>query len=344
MVNVAIGHYDDVDGVLSHALLERASIANGQNTVHLDIDYKDMVAPLKLVDLEQAKVARIFDLGHNKSWESQEFVGELRRITQATSLEIYDHHRWPDSSQVYEVGARRIVVPRGTDNLERRCTSEIINFFFTPNDPTALLLSQIASNSDFMPNLQYQGLDAYTRRLEWVVAAADKRITELRSIELVQYFATLPKDHPKNASLLDSKYFWPDHFQVALEEYGSAVESAKQSLEKTIRIEKVQTPSRDYEVVIGFAPQILHMKEGVRHLQGKHPGLPIYACAYEDNSIIFSRDTEEVNLLLLGRAFNGGGRESGAGGFLPGGFTAELGEITVYHVLEIIKEALSNIP
>lgn len=342
MINYAVGHYSDVDGVLSHALLERASIVSRQRTVHLDIDYKDMLAPLKEIDLGQAEVVRIFDLGHNKVWESPEFIEELRRIANTASLEIYDHHKWPNSSQVYGIGARRIILPRKTDNLEKKCTSEIVEFFFTPNDQTAGLLSQIANNSDFTADSSYQELNDYTRQLELVVAAADKRVTTLNSADLVNYFATLPSHLDfTRTKLLETSLFWPKIFNEARVDYNSAVQSAKQSLEGTINVVEIQTTKGKYRTAIGFSPQILHMKEGVKHLQQTYPSLSVYACVYEDSSIIFSRDTKEIDLSLLGEAFNGGGRQAGAGGFIPKEWKSRHSQEEIAHmIIEKIREVI----
>jgi len=347
MLNYAIGHYSDVDGVLSHALLERASIARRQQTVHLTIDYKDMLAPLREIDLKQAQVVRIFDLGYNQGWENPEFVRELKRIARSASLEIYDHHEWPDSSSVYEIGARRIVVPIRGDKLEERCTTEIISFLFAPGDQTPITLSQIANNSDFMANSLYPELSKYTRQLELVVAAANKKVTTLNSADLVHHFATLPSDlRFARTELLKSEFFWPESFHETRKIYNKAIQSAKQGLGEDVRVSEIQTAKRVYSIVIGFAPQILHMKGGVMHLQEIYPDHQIYACIYdEDNSIIFSSDTGEINVAQLGKAFDGGGRASWSGGFLPKGLTAKIGyrETTSYYVLELIKETLTNI-
>jgi len=339
MRNYAIGHFDDIDGIASHVILERNGRREGNETVHVDIDYSNMDSALEGVvrDISNGQIVRMFDVGHNKDWETPGFLKTLKEIRHfsGNGVEIYDHHVWPEESKVYQ-HASRVVVPREGDNLTRLCASEIVNFFFGGSDVGGFL-SRVANRNDFGDESIYHSLREYSGDLEAAIKAADKGVTELTSLDIINYFS----ESSIWGDLIDreivrSPEVWPASFEKAKINYGNALESAKKELDKTISIGEMGS----YDVVIGFGEQILHMKGGVDHLKSKYPGADVHACVYEDGSIIFFRDSEKVDLSILGRAFGGGGREAGAGGFVPEAYRKDQGQTRTY-VRNTIESALS---
>ncbi len=334
--NLVVGHYDDIDGLFSHVISERNNRRNGSYTIHLDIDYRDMLAPLDHILNSWKRIGRIsfVDFGYNPTWDSDGFMGRIKDLHDLNfHLEIYDHHKWPNDFEIKPY-LKIFELPK---EGETKCTSEVITeVLLGPTDPVSSLLAKIANNSDFKHESPYQELNNYTRALENVIAAVDHGVVDLTPQNLIEQFVHITDaQSPTSYSLQQSKDFWPFNFFEIQDQYHTEIATAQEELE---------TESFDYGILngttltIGHGAQILHMKKGVNHLASAFPGRDIYACIHPDRSIIFHRVNDEVNLAPLGKAFNGGGREAGSGGFIPEEIRDE--DITNY-AFSTIKETLN---
>ncbi len=370
MKSYAIGHFIDVDGISSHVVLGRANSRRGIETVHIDITYKDPVAALRQATPERGETVRFFDFGYNDSLEDPEVLAEFGRIASRGDLEIYDNHTsWPQESRVYRF-ARRIVLPREGDDLGTRCTAQILHWFFGRGDNVSELLSCIANTSDFKNKSPYTQLKEYVERLEQALKGANLGVSNLNAMDMIRYFVTLkiperfsespaskgleylfegreaePTPIPLSSNwLLKSRDFWPAIFMASEQSCKLAIKGAEDELMRNSFLRTARTPSGTIHMVIGFAHQALYMKEGIKVLQTAHPGFPIYACIYEDRSIIFSRDTEQVDLSHLVKAFNGGGRPAGSGGLIPEEWESDSQATIIDEVAKKIERTLANVP
>lgn len=336
MKNYAIGHFDDIDGTVGHIILERASLRSDIPIAHVDIDYGKMATALKKVDLKEGDRVRIFDVGYNPTWESPEFLKELARIAEQGDIEIYDHHIWPSVTQV-EKHTKRIIVPREGDSLKRYCASEILNFFFGNGDDVSDFLSRVANKSDFVDESPHGWLRDYTSSLEKVIKASDKKITNLSIDDIIKFFTNLESIPTTNGHYNCSHpTLWSPQFETAKTDYKHALKDSKNNLEQNVTHHSIN----NHAVTIGFSKQILHMKEGPAHLKETFPNRDIYACIFPDRSIIFFRGTTKVNVGTLAGSFGGGGRESGAGAFIPKEHFKDQDTTRVY-VLDKLESALS---
>ena len=345
MKNYAIGHFLDVDGVSSHVILHRRDAIRNIETVHIDVTYKDPAAAFSAATPENGETVRFFDLGYNPVLDQEMCLAELSRLFQLGTIEIYDHHTyWPPESRVYGF-AKKMSVPRRGNNLERLCTSQILISHFNIWDETSMMLARTANASDFGSTSPYHDiLGEYAEELSLAVAGANARTTDLTALGIINWLSHSVGEVPYTSEdLLRSRSFWPNSFRDSAQSYRIEIAAAKPNLIKSCSLLELRIGEKVLPTVIGFGDQLLYMKEGVATLMGAFPGFPIYACVHPDGSIIFSRNTEEVNLALLGTAFNGGGREAGSGGFIPEDVKGKGQEAMIKEVTRIIKGALANI-
>ena len=346
MKSYSIGHFIDVDGISSQAVLGRSNARRGIETVHIDITYRDPIAALRQATPEQGEIVRFFDFGYGPVLETPEALGEFKRIASQGDLEIYDHHKgWPRESEVYQF-ARRVVVPRDWDDLSKKCTTQILYWFFGMRDNVSEMLSYIANASDFGDDSVYKSLTDYTKQLEVALRGANNGVTNLSPLDMIQWFKQFPEDVPLQSGnkLFESEeLWWHQPFLDSAEEYTVRAIYAKEETKRSAQIVGIQVPIGITVAVIGFADRILYMKDGVEVLKEVHPDFPIYACVYSNGSITFSRGTGEVDMSRFGRAFGGGGRELGSGGFIPNEWMTEPQEEVTKRIKSKLEETLANI-
>src|SRR3989344_4166931 len=87
MKSYSIGHFIDVDGISSQAVLGRSNARRGIETVHIDITYRDPIAALRQATPEQGEIVRFFDFGYGPVLETPEALGEFKRIASQGDLE-----------------------------------------------------------------------------------------------------------------------------------------------------------------------------------------------------------------------------------------------------------------
>src|SRR3989338_3520314 len=318
MKSYSIGHFIDVDGISSQAVLGRSNARRGIETVHIDITYRDPIAALRQATPEQGEIVRFFDFGYGPVLETPEALGEFKRIASQGDLEIYDHHKgWPRESEVYQF-ARRVVVPRDWDDLSKKCTTQILYWFFGMRDNVSEMLSYIANASDFGYDSVYKSLTDYTKQLEVALRGANNGVTNLSPLDMIQWFKQFPEDVPLQSGnkLFESEeLWWPQPFLDSAEEYTVRAIYAKEETKRSAQIVGIEVP----------------------------PDFPIYACVYSNGSITFSRGTGEVDMSRFGRAFGGGGRELGSGGFIPNEWMTEPQEEVTKRIKSKLEETLANI-
>ncbi|RMF55379.1 hypothetical protein D6745_02220 [Candidatus Woesearchaeota archaeon] len=273
-----LAHTDDLDGLLSHAVMRRTHLLGGPRVENVEITYANIVDVVRNLRVEEGRLI-IGDTGYNATLNALE--PEFRKLKEKEiSVEWFDHHDWSHSDRSLERFIELTLNPR-------KCTTELVQERFLPRDEYAITLSQLAHQSDFGEK------NPDVILLENAVQANYKRMQIIREIA---------------SGNLRTKTL-----REAVAKYKEKEGPAKERMIKNAELIRIN----GIKMVISIADKLFYMKAGADYLLSEFPEADLAATVFETGEIIFKKQSDtKLDLPRLGRIFNGGGREHGSGGIV----------------------------
>lgn len=291
-----VAHRADPDGIIAHALLERA-LAKEQ-CEHYFVDYPDFHQTLG--NLKEKKPGRVIvaDMNLDTILQQSNLLSELRE--KHGLLEWYDHHSNSIQEQRYlEKQCRRVKV------AANYCAAQLVREEYLPQDSYALSLAHLAHVHDFEKKEDSRAPIAY--ELQDLIASG---------LDLSKLVADLA-----NGSIWTnnrSEQFAPI-YQDVLHVFRQQKDQACQRLEESVEHRDIA----GYTVAFALSDPLLYMKLAPEHL-GKKIKVDCLVVLYEGKRNIIVEGYNRVGKHIP--AFctwnKGGGRGHG------GGFTIDH-EVTI---------------
>ncbi len=303
-----ITHRDDPDGLISMALLARASDSVINPSDHCLISYDSDESALRkaLADIESNGVICVADI--NFSQRLRQAGGSdwalLRELRQKATVKWFDHH---DGTKQQQPGLERLGVEVYHPGDKKICAAVLVARAMNCHGDYNHTLAGIAQAHDYQTDLLNRAESKNLRlghKLQKIISLANSRSDLSMLLELVSGL--------KSETVLSSSSLARRWEQVVAESEKEAA-SAYQKLETSVERREIA----GYQVAFGYCPAILSQKPGWKHLQSTVGDIAdIYVCLFAPpvrNHIIIQREGSVFPLEKLLTYLGGGGRNGGGG-------------------------------
>ncbi len=192
---------------------------------------------------------------------------------------------------------------------EKKCSAELAQKRFLPNDQIAKKLAKLAHEMTYWQ----QGEEA--TKLSNLIAS---KINPTQIIQALANGAT-----------------WSKTFEKKHKEYKQKKEQALKNLIKTLTIKKYLK----YNLGYAFASNILTTADAGQKILDTHQGVDVSIILYKNGKIAFRKRNEcEINLRKIAQLFDGGGHPYAAGASINKKITKENFEKTINEINSKLKE------
>ena len=276
--------------VMRHAILSKLPVHFG-GFLHPDA----LDAELEDMSKEEHKLIFVLDIGI-----MPEHIPFIEKICQKNKIVYWSTH------EAESVVPPSKIFDRATDN---KCTAELAQQRFLPNDIIAKKLSDLAHEVKF-----WQIQDERSAKLSDLIAA------QYNPVELID---SLARGAVWNAQFEE---FHKVHMEKKL--------AAFDELMKTLVVE----PYVNYRFGFAIASSILTTADSCQKILDGHAGVDVAIVLYRDGRIGFRRrDNCDVNVKELAELFNGGGRPFAAGAKLNTTVSKENMQDVLFHIDQSFK-------
>ncbi len=288
MLYYIVAHSADPDGIITHALLDRA--LEDESREHYFVDYPDLHETLQKVRWKEPGKVIIADMNLDDVLRNSD---TLRKLNDRHGyLEWYDHHQGSIRQQEFlrEYCDPVIVAPNF-------CAAALVHDQYFSGDPYALALAHLAQVHDFERTDDPRAPIAYS--LQDIIASG-------------QDLSQLVSDLATGKIWTDNQWnkFTPA-YQKTLHLFNERKQEAYQRLEDSVE----QRNIGGYRVAFAFSDPLLYMKLAPQHLERKIK-TDCVVVLYQGNSNVMVYGYNH-----LGKDIptfcneNGGGGRGHAGGF-----------------------------
>ncbi len=287
MTTYLIAHRADPDGILTHAILERA-LDDEPYLRHVYVDHPDMVSSLESVAMDRPGEVVIADMSLNHSYKPA-----VKRVSEThRPLTWIDHHQGSiDEHSFLEQHCSRVVVSL------QKCAAELAQETYLPEEAYARHLARVGHAHDFEvqkdPHLLLAGRD-----LQTVIASG------YNLDDLVSDLATGKAWDPSSISRLNTQY------RVVIEEMALKREHTYQELEETLD-ERIIAGK---DVILAHSNPLLYWKDASTYLKGAYnPDYFVISFEGKTNVLFIGNGNVGTSAVDFCQSMGGGGRDNGGG-------------------------------
>ncbi len=287
---------ETLDGVAAAAIVMRHAVLS-----KLPVHFGGFLHPDALSDElediagDENKLIFVLDIS-----VSPDHIVLLDKIREKNKLVYWNT---PDSSSV--VPPSKIF----DTSVEKRCSAELAQQRFLPNDIIAKQLVQLAHEVKF-----WQLSDERSIKLSDLIAAGYSPVEIIDS--------------------LSRGAFWNSKFEEFHKDYLKKKESALEDLMRSLKIKSYV----NYRFGFAFASSILNSADACQKVLEGHAGVDVAVVLYRDGRIVFRRrENVDVDVKEIAELFNGGGRPFAAGARLNMVVSKESWEDVLFQVDKALK-------
>lgn len=287
MTTYLVAHRADPDGILTHAILQRA-YNDEPDLRHVHVDYPDMVSSLEGVAMDQPGEVVIADMSLNLSYKP--IVRKLSETHQP--LTWIDHHQGSvDEHSFLEQQCSRVVVSL------QKCAAELAQETHLPKDAYARHLAGIGHAHDFEnksdPQLWGLGVD-----LQAMIAS--------------KYSLDMLVDDLAEGEAWDVRdlFHFNSRYRDIIAEMGIRRTDAYRRLEESIDERLIAGK----QIVFAHADSLLYMKDAGLHLREvRHPDYFVISFEGRTNMLFIGKGNVGTSAVEFCTLMGGGGRDNGGG-------------------------------